>query len=74
MLIHECMDCDSLSINRIAADDDPESIVSIFQNSLTYDKQRYRCRQEGIEMFGKGASKIVYEQLYGQNAALSIAG
>jgi hypothetical protein len=74
MLIHECMECSTLSINRIAADDDPESIVSIFQNSLTYDhQQRDRCRQQNIRMFGKGETQIVYEQLYGQNTALLTA-
>jgi len=75
MLIHECMECSALSINRIAADDDPESIVSIFQNSLNYDhQQRHHCEQQNIRMFGKGESQIVYEQLYGQSAAMLIAG
>lgn len=72
MLIHECTECRTLSINRIAADDDPESILSVFQNSPRDGLQHHRCRQQGIEMFGKGESKIVYEQLYGQNAALLI--
>ena len=67
MLIHECMDCDSLSINRIAADDDSDSILLVFQSSLAID-HRERCIQEGIVVLDVRQSKIVYEQLYGQNA------
>ncbi|HKI54034.1 MAG TPA: RNHCP domain-containing protein [Anaerolineales bacterium] len=75
MLIHECMECSALSINRIAADDDSESIVSIFQNSLVYGyQQRYQYKQQGIEMFGKRETKIVFEQLYGHHAASLITG
>ena len=75
MLIHECAECSTLSINRIAADDDPESILSIFQNSLTYDHQKqHRCEQQNIKMFGNGETQIVYEQLYGQNAAMLVVG
>src|SRR5918996_3785658 len=34
MLIHACVECKALSINRIAADDDSETILSIFHESL----------------------------------------
>ena len=36
MLVHECTECGTLSINRIAADDDPENILTIFQDSFLY--------------------------------------
>ena len=72
MLIHECVDCNSLSINRIAADDDPESIISVFQSSLMHGHHQ-RFKQEDIEMLGVRQSKIVYEQLYGQSAALLVS-
>ena len=73
MLIHECMDCGSLSINRIAADDDSESILLVFENSLKYG-QNQRCKREDIEMLGMRESKIVHEQLYGQYAAQLMTG
>lgn len=73
MLIHECMNCNTLSINRIAADDDSESILSVFQNSLMQSYHQ-RCKQEGIEMLRIKESKIVYEQLYGQHTAMLIPG
>src|SRR5215475_14044587 len=39
MLIHQCVECSDISINRIAADDDPDSILSTFQDSLFYNDQ-----------------------------------
>lgn len=73
MLVHECMACFTLSINRIAADDDSDSIISVFQNSLIHGSQQHDwCRQQGIEMLGLAESELVYEQLYGQKADLPI--
>src|SRR5262245_51293735 len=40
MLIHECMECAALSINRIAADDDSESILRVFQESLGHSHHK----------------------------------
>jgi len=73
MLVHECTECNSLSINRIAADDDSESIISVFQDSLMQGlRQYYRSKQQGIEILGAGETELVYEQLYGQKIELSI--
>jgi hypothetical protein len=37
MLIHECIECGKVSINRIAADDFAESLFEIFTNSRRLD-------------------------------------
>lgn len=34
MLVHFCIDCNVVSINRIAADDDAQMILSVFQSSI----------------------------------------
>src|SRR5512146_1804775 len=34
MLIHECIECRTLSINRIAADDDSETVMAVFRESF----------------------------------------
>jgi hypothetical protein len=66
MLIHECTDCNALSINRIAADDDSESIIAVFQGSLTLGPQiRSICQQHGIVILNRKDMKTVYTQLYG---------
>ena len=35
MLVHECIECQALSINRTAADDLSEAILMVYQDSLT---------------------------------------
>ena len=69
MLIHKCTDCRTLSINRIAADDDSEKVACIFQESLTVEHQiRVLCQEYGIGMLNAEDTKIVYTQLYGRQA------
>ena len=73
MLIHECMECGSLSINRIAADDDSESILEVFNTSLqNSDQIRTRSEGDGIIMLGAADDELVRSQLFGQNAEMPI--
>ena len=66
MLIHECVECEHLSINRVAADDDPESIVDTFVSSLNLTHQtRIRCESQGILILNN--MEAVQVQLYGQS-------
>jgi len=68
MLIHECVDCQSLSINRIAADDDPDSVMEVFAKSIVGGYQiRTKCERDGIVMLGMENTKVVFSQLYGSN-------
>jgi hypothetical protein len=74
MLVHECAECGTLSINRIAADDDPENILTIFQDSFLYSHpMRQLCERQGICMLGAEATEMVCKQLYGQNMELLTA-
>lgn len=66
MLIHECTECGLLSINRIAADDDSESVLTIFHYSFKHGYQKFRlCEEQGIVMLGAEAIQTVQAQLYG---------
>jgi len=66
MLIHECTDCQTLSINRIAADDDSASVLAVFENSLTLTPRiQARCREYGILILNSADHEIVQVQLYG---------
>jgi hypothetical protein len=67
MLVHACVDCDTVSINRIAADDDPEIILSVFQLSLDIDQGGY-YDQHGIVMLDMEDAGIIHTQLFGQDA------
>jgi hypothetical protein len=64
MLVHQCMECDTLSINRIAADDDPESIWEVFNESLISGYQlRARCEADGIRLLSVEDAESVLRQL-----------
>ena len=73
MLVHECTECRMLSINRIAADDDPENILTIFQDSFLYgDPMRQSCEKQGIVILDSEATEMIYKQLYGQAIEISV--
>jgi hypothetical protein len=69
MLIHECVDCKTLSINRIAADDHSGNIMMVFEQSLWLsDQTRALCQQKGIVILNMEERVRVRAQLYGYSA------
>ena len=73
MLIHECTECGSLSINRIAADDDSESILEVFNASLqNSDQLRTRSEADGILMLNAEDGELMRRQLFGQNEEIPV--
>ena len=74
MLIHACMECAAISINRIAADDDTETAVAVFQESITLDQQVHICcSRYGILPLQMDDMEMVKEQLDGQRADIPSA-
>ena len=74
MLVHLCTDCDRISINRIAADDHPESIKEVFKASLeASDRLWQQIMSEGINLLGDESCEIIYLQLYGQAVSPELA-
>lgn len=66
MLIHECIDCKTLSINRIAADDDSAAVMTVFEKSFTLSSQTHtQCQEHGIVILNVEDTEIVRTQLYG---------
>jgi hypothetical protein len=86
MLIHRCTDCDRLSINRIAADDDAETVFGLFGATLRLDNQtRARLESSGILILQPADADLVHARLFGwrgtslveaagEPAGLSLAG
>ena len=73
MMIHECIECKTLSINRIAADDDSETLISIFHESLTLSRELHiQCMRHEIVTLNTDDSEIVYTQLYGRYGEIPI--
>jgi len=67
MLIHECTDCQTFSINRIAADDDPDTLLAVFEASLWLDHHTHRrCYENDILVLNAGDGESVHMQLYGR--------
>jgi DNA-directed RNA polymerase subunit RPC12/RpoP len=66
MLIHQCLGCGRLSINRIAADDHSEGLLAVFNSSgeLTPELQGQIAAQE-IRLLGVNDLNIVLTRLYG---------
>jgi hypothetical protein len=67
MLVHQCQDCDRLSINRIAADDDNGLILSLLHDSANPDRQTLAGCAGGIDVLGLTDASLVTRCLFGQN-------
>jgi hypothetical protein len=66
MIIHQCMDCGKVSINRIAADDDADNILSVFHHSLRLDRNtRALIGQFGIHPLDAKDEAVVHARLFG---------
>jgi hypothetical protein len=69
MLVHACVDCGHLSINRIAADDDAQALLEIFaiSSTLTCGTSELLLAS-GIRLLDRGEVQIVQRQLLGSSA------
>ncbi len=68
MLIHLCVHCGKISINRIAADDDAFTIVDTFQSSLRLDAElKTSFVQQGIQVLEEADQEIVHTRLFGKS-------
>jgi hypothetical protein len=68
MVIHRCLKDDKISINRIAADDDPEKILEVFQQSLTLNSEtKEKIQNLGINLLTQKDEDEIRTQLFGKN-------
>ncbi|MEW5872732.1 MAG: RNHCP domain-containing protein [Chloroflexota bacterium] len=68
MLIHVCVDCGKVSINRIAADDDAQRILELFEDSLQLDAPiRRRLAKSGVGTLRATDLALVRARLFGRN-------
>lgn len=68
MIIHQCTECDRVSINRIAADDLAENLFEIYQYSRELEAL-IRCVLEtnGIQALQAVDQQLVQSRLFGVN-------
>lgn len=67
MLVHRCIQCGEIVINRIAADDDPTKILALIRerNSSLSNIQK-QCRTQGIQMLNTADLRLAHTRLYGK--------
>ncbi len=66
MLVHLCLACEKISINRIARDDSEQMILAVFTNSLKLSaEQRTRFAENGIYLLDRGDEQALTIQLFG---------
>jgi hypothetical protein len=66
MLAHECQGCGKLSVNRIAADDDAEALMRVFQTSLALDAADVQALAAGgVRLLHQTDAALVRRRLFG---------
>ncbi len=67
MIIHCCQDCQRISINRVAADDDPKAILAVFEKSLkTETELETELEKAGIRLLKEIDREEIRNQLFGK--------
>ncbi len=66
MLVHQCEDCGKVSINRIAADDDSDLILSVLEQSTRLDpRTRGLLMNDGVQPLAASQVGLVQQCLFG---------
>ena len=71
MMVHECVECGALSINRIAADDDPSNILAVFESSIE-SPVHARCEAQGIRTLKAGDLHAIQRQMFGRSLEVKV--
>ena len=72
MLIHLCEECTALSINRIAADDDPQRLLTVFEGSFHLDARLLsRLESDDIDLLTGMDGDAIHAQLFGPGPDLA---
>lgn len=67
MIIHHCLECNKYSINRIAADDDPQTILAVFEKSLTLPQEiKDEIKNQNIRLLDDKDREEIRTQLLGK--------
>jgi hypothetical protein len=68
MIIHQCQDCGQISINRLAADDEPQMILKIFEESKRLEEETLKkIKTENIRVLTDKDKKEIETQLFGKS-------
>ncbi len=66
MLIHECLSCRKISINRILAQDDEKEIMNVFENGIKLDsKKKGQLKEQEVTVLEERDREEVEKQIFG---------
>lgn len=68
MLVHQCLKCAGFSINRLAADDEAQVVLQVFEDSLAVGEIAGGLVEEGIDLLTEKARAEIRKQLFGAGA------
>ena len=67
MVVHRCLGCGKISLNRIAGDDEPEAILQVFKKSLKISPGfRQELKNQGIKLAERKDEEEIHTQLFGK--------
>jgi hypothetical protein len=70
MIVHHCPECGKASANRIAADDDPQSLYALYLGSTGMDpSKKDQIEAAGVLLLDMDQDAIVRSQLFGKSNA-----
>jgi hypothetical protein len=68
MVVHQCVNCEHISPNRIAGDDSERQIISILESSIGLDKnERNKIISLEIDLITNERKAAVLISLFGNN-------
>jgi hypothetical protein len=67
LLVHHCTQCGALNINRIAADDPEDLILSVFEKSPTLPQEVVeKLKEQNISLLSEKEKPLLSEKLFGK--------
>jgi hypothetical protein len=64
MVIHQCIKCKNISINRLAGDDQSKAVMKVFKSSLNMSESlRKQLKREGIDILTEKDEEEIKRQL-----------
>jgi hypothetical protein len=67
MLIHRCIECGKVALNRIAADDDARTVFKLYESSLALEgTTKTQLDLSGIHILDGADIEVVRSQLFGK--------
>ena len=66
MIIHECVSCGKISINRILSQDDEKEIMKVFRYGIKLDdEKKKKLKNQNVKVLEENDREEVEKQIFG---------